>query len=445
MMHFGRLIGKISLGVAAIVGTITFGSNVASAQNDSAQANADWARWRGPTGNGVAPASNSVPLTWSNSENVVWKVKIPGRGHSSPMIHNGRIYLATADEDAGTQSVLCLDQARGDQLWATVCNTGGLPRKIHAKNTHASATVAIVGNHVIAVFNHHDAIHAIALNFQGNAVWKQKVGPYRPDHAFGYGASPVVAGDLVIVNNENKSQGGMVAYVAATGEEKWRVPRKLPAGYQSQQGMKTSYSTPVVADIGGSLQVLLSGLNHIASYDPQTGQERWKCPVSWDVSCGTMVWDESTNGVFASGGYPTKETLAINADGSGEKRWSTPVKCYEQSLIVVGSHVYGQAEGGIIYCWNAADGKVAWRHRFEGPESASPVAVGDAIFFTNEKGRTLVLKANPKKLEKLAVNQLGDEAFASLAVSNDQIFARVADRSSGRRQEYLYCLGQKSE
>lgn len=146
--------------------------------------------------------------------------------------------------------------------------------------------------------------------------------------------------------------------------------------------------------------------------------------------------------VFASGGYPTKETLAVKADGSGEQVWSVPVKVYEQSLVVVDGYVYGQAEKGIIHCWSAADGSLQWRKRFEGPESASPVVIDGHILFTSEKGNTLVIKANPKKFQKVRVNHLGDSAFASLAISKDRIYTRVAKDEGGVRQEYLYCLGK---
>jgi len=188
--------------------------------------------------------------------------------------------------------------------------------------------------------------------------------------------------------------------------------------------------------------MFLSGANRITSYDPKTGQELWKCPASWDVSCGTMVWDESSDSVFASGGYPTQETLAIKADGSGKELWTKPVKCYEQSMIVVDGYLYGQAEKGIIYCWNVADGSLQWRERFEGPESASPIEIGNHIFFTSEKGNTLVIKANPEKFEKVRVNHLGDSTFASMAICNDRIYTRVAKNEAGRLQEYLYCLGK---
>lgn len=430
--------------IVATLGPTTLLSTLLSTLNaqNVVEQESDWSRWRGPMGNGMVDSSNDIPLTWSETDNVVWKVKIPGRGHSSPMIANGRIFLTSADKEQQMQAVICLDQKTGKQKWSQVVNEGGLPAEIHAKNTHASPTVAIAGNRILAVFNHHDAVHATCFDFNGKQIWQKKIGDYASHYAFGYGSSPIAVGDLFIVSNENKIDSAIVALDAESGEQRWRAERKLPAGYETANGLTTSYSTPVVADIGGAMQMLISGGNRITSYNPQTGEELWKCPASWDVSCGTMVWDEFSNSVIASGGYPTQETLAIKADGSGERIWTTPVKCYEQSLIVVNGYVYGQAEKGIIHCWNAADGTLQWRERFEGPESASPVALGEHIFFTSEKGKTLVIKANPEKFEKVGVNHLGDSAFASMAICNDRIYTRVAKNEDGQLQEYIYCLGK---
>ena len=192
----------------------------------------EWARWRGPNGNGIVDASNDVPLTWSESENVVWKVKVPGRGHSSPMIVDGKIFLTTADKKAETQSVVCFDQDTGKRLWSKVVNEGGFPPKIHGKNTHASSTVAVADNRVFAVFYHHDSVHGTCLDFDGNQIWQKKIGDYDPDFPFGYGSSPITVGDKFIVSSESKKDSAITAFDVETGEIRWSVERKLPKGYK---------------------------------------------------------------------------------------------------------------------------------------------------------------------------------------------------------------------
>lgn len=404
-------------------------------------ANQDWARWRGPSGDGVALESNKVPTQWSESQNVIWKTKVPGRGHSSPIIRDGKIFLTTADENKQTHSVLCYDQKTGKQLWSQMVSSGGFPARIHPKNTQASPTVALNGDRLLAVFNHHNAVHAYCLNTEGKKLWQKEVGKYVSNFAFGFGASPIAHKDTFIVTNENKTDSAMIALRAENGDQVWRIERGLPKGYRSNQNLTTSYSTPVIADIAGKSQMLISGINHIASYNPDTGQENWKTPATWDVSCGTMVWDADLETVFASGGFPTQQTLAVKADGSGKKIWDNRTKCYEQSLVVVDGYVYAQAERGTIYCWDGKSGEVQWEQRERGPESAAPVVVGDNIYFTNETGTTLVIKATPDEYVQVSKNQLGDVSFASFAVCNDRIFTRIANTGDGKRQEWLYCLG----
>ena len=141
----------------------------------------------------------------------------------------------------------------------------------------------------------------------------------------------------------------------------------------------------------------MSGGQQVAGYDPETGAVLWKTPAQWVTSCGTMVWDG--NLVFASGGFPAQQTLAIRADGSGQIVWQNPVKVYEQSMIVVDGYLYAQAEKGIVYCWRCSDGKEMWSARTKGPESASPVLAGGNLYFTNELGTTFVIKPDPKAVQ----------------------------------------------
>ena len=149
--------------------------------------------------------------------------------------------------------------------------------------------------------------------------------------------------------------------------------------------------------------------------------------------------------VFASGGYPAKETLAVNSK-NGTVVWRNKTKVYEQSLLVVDGYVYAHAENGVLYCWRAADGKEMWKSRFskkKQAQSVSPVLASGNIYFTAENGETVVIKLNPKALEIVARNQLGDLAFATPAFCDNRIYARVGDSTTGEDHQWLYCLGQK--
>ncbi|MEQ8791338.1 MAG: PQQ-binding-like beta-propeller repeat protein [Pirellulaceae bacterium] len=392
----------------------------------------DWRWWRGPQFNGVAAEGQSPPTTWSDAENVVWKTPVPGRGHSSPVVVGSRVLLTTCDESSETQSVLCFDRSTGEEKWKREVNRGGLPR-VHNKNTHASPTVACDGERIYASFAHHDAVHVVALTLEGQPVWQKTIGPFQPQqYKYGYAPSPLLYESLVIVAVDYDQGGYLTALKQADGEPAWRAPRPK----------RTSYSSPVVAHVGGRDQLLISGGELVASYDPQNGRPLWSVNATTSATCGTMVWDGDL--VFASGGYPQAGTFAIRADGSGSIVWQNREKCYEQSMLAHDGYLYAVNDTGIAYCWKADDGTEMWKTRLGGPVSASPVLADGNIYIPNERGTMFVFRAIPRQYEAVSQNQLGDEAFATPAFCGGQVFARVADSSGGRRQEMLYCLGRQN-
>lgn len=389
----------------------------------------DWPWWRGPNRNGVADASQKVPVEWSETQNVIWKVPIPGRGHSSPTVVGDRIYLATADRARQVQGVIALNRTTGKPIWNTKVSQGGLP-KTHRKNTHASPTIACDGERLFAAFHHDDKLTLSALNLEGKPVWEKTVGSYSPKiYEYGYAPSPLLYDALVIIAADYEKGGYLVAYNREDGKEVWRQDRPK----------KYSFSSPVVASVAGRDQLLLSGCELVASYDPQTGKLLWSTPGTTMATCGTMVW--SGDLVVASGGYPKSETICVKADGSKEVVWRNGQKCYEQSMIVQDGHVYAVTDRGIGLCIRIADGRVMWQQRLRGPVSASPVSVGDTIYQPIEDGTTFVFKANPERFEPVAQNKLGQEAFATPVICGNRIYIRTANSERGRRQEYLYCLG----
>lgn len=391
---------------------------------------ADWPWWRGPSRNGIAPET-TAPVTWSETENVVWKASIPGRGHSSPTVIGERIVLATADEAAGQQSVLCLDRSSGKQLWLTTLHTGGLPTSgMHPKQTHATCTVAADGERLFVAFLNSGRIHASALDMEGNTLWQTELGEFSPK--FGYAPSPVIFREFVIFACDNGGGGFLASVHRKTGKLHWRKKRSNAS----------TYSSPVIAEVAGKSQLLISGGDQVASYDPLTGEENWSCEGTTEATCGTMVWDGDL--VFASGGYPGRETLAVKADGSGTVVWRNEVKCYEQSMLATGGYLYAVNDDGIAFCWEAATGRERWKKRLGGPVSASPVLAGGNIYLSNESGKTFVFEANPERFVSVATNQLGEEAFATPTIVGGRIYARVASFAGQDRRETLYCLGSAS-
>ena len=186
---------------------------------------------------------------------------------------------------------------------------------------------------------------------------------------------------------------------------------------------------------------MLSGNEQVRAYHPDTGALLWSAPGASTTTSGTVVTDGVR--VLSAGGFPQKATVC--ADPSGKEIWRNNKGSYEQSMLVHEGFVYTLTDSGVAYCWRISDGEEMWGQRLKGPVSASPVLVGDVIYQTNEAGLTYVFKAQPGGFELLAENQLGDEAFATLAICGDRIYTRVATRpEGGARTEWFYCIGEGS-
>ncbi|HMO14331.1 MAG TPA: PQQ-binding-like beta-propeller repeat protein [Pirellulaceae bacterium] len=401
-------------------------------QSSSSQTNTesnDWAYWRGPNRNGIAPSPQSPVTEWGEEKNVIWRTKLPGRGHGSPTIFGDHIYLAAGD--AGTESLrlLCLHRLNGQMIWEKEIHRGGFRRNLHANNSHASGTVSCDGERLYAAFEHDGSIHVYVFNLAGELIWKRTVGQYKAHYPFGFGGSPLVCQAMVCVAGET-DHGCLVAYRAADGREMWRVKQDFTYGYAS----------PIVTTIEGRELLLMSGGNRVTAYDPLGGREIWSVPTKWRVACGTMVWDG--NMVFASGGFPDQQTLGIDAV-NGKLIWENGVKCYEQSLLAHNGYVYGISDRKIAYCWRAADGQEMWKERLisgsnRGGVSASPILANGMIYASVEDGTTFVFKADPTRFELIAQNQLGDSAFATPTIVDSKIYLRIGEK----QQEWMYCIGQ---
>ena len=390
----------------------------------------DWPWWRGPSRNGIA-TDTPVPVKLSDSDNLVWKVPVPGRGHCSPIVVGQRVFLTTADELKKIHYVVAFDRSSGKQLWLKEVSKGGFPARNHKNNTEASPTIASDGERLIATFYHHDKVEAIALNFDGEIEWRQAVCAFHPrTFEYGYGPSPLLFRDKVIVSAEYDGNSFITALERTSGDRAWKIPRPPII----------SFSSPVVAHVAGKDQMFISGTDRVVSYNPVDGKLLWSTSGTSLATCGTMVWDGDI--VFASGGFPKPETLAVKADGSGKVLWRNNQKCYEQSMLAYNGYLYGLTDGGVMFCWRGTDGQEMWKHRLTGPVSASPVLAGGNIYWANELGTLYVFKPTPERFELVAQNQIGTDSFPSPAICGGQIFLRVGTTSPEGRREMLYCFSQ---
>ncbi len=388
----------------------------------------EWRQWRGPNGNGTAAADAAPPLTWSETENVKWKAHVPGRGLSSPVVVGDLVIVTTAEGDG--QFVLAYARSDGLLRWKERAHEGGLPERLHQKNSAATPTPASDGRNLYAAFHNSGRVFLTAISLQGGRLWQRDAGPYECDYGFGYAPSPTLHGDKIVVSSEFAADGWLAAFRTGDGADLWRTERRV----------KTSYSSPIVARVAGREQILLSGAAKVSGYDPADGRLLWQVDGCTAATCGTMVWNEDT--VFASGGFPNKETVAVRLDGTPRVAWKNGDKSYEQSLLYHDGHLYSFNDGGIAHCWDAATGEEKWKMRLGGPVSASPVFAGGRIYAMNERGITHVFAPNPGQFTKLAENTLGDEGFATPVFVGGQVFIRTATNSGGR-MEWLYCLEER--
>lgn len=388
----------------------------------------DWPWWRGPSRNGVAASGQKPALKWSETENVLWKAPVPGRGHGSPTIVGDRVFLATADVANQAQAVLCFERRTGKQLWQTVVHQGGFEKKGNAKATLASATVACDGRRIFINFLNGGAVFTTALGVDGKQIWQTKITDFVTHQ--GFGSSPALYESLVIVSADNKGTGAIAALDRATGKIVWKHERpQVP-----------NYTSPIILNVDGKEQLLFTGCDLVSSFEPLTGKKLWEFKGSTTECVTSTVTDGQC--IFTSGGYPRNHLAAIKADGSGKVVWENNSRVYVPSLLVKDGCLYGVLDAGMATCWKSDTGVEKWKGRLGGTFSASPVLVDDLIFAANEAGKTFILKANPENFEIVAENQLGDEVFATPAICGSRIYMRVAESKKGDRQEWLYCIGK---
>jgi outer membrane protein assembly factor BamB len=387
----------------------------------------DWPWWRGPHRNGIAPPNQKPPMKWNETDNVRWKTPVPGRGHGSPIVVGEQVFLATADHEREVQAVLCYQRLTGKLLWQTDVHKGGFETKGNKKSSLASSTPACDGRRVFINFLHDGAIYTTALGLGGTKLWQTKITDYVIHQ--GYGSSPAVYQGLVIVSGDNKGGGAIAALERATGKIVWKQERpKMP-----------NYASPIILNAAGRDQLLFTGCDLVAGFDPLSGKKLWETPGSTTECVTSTVTDGRL--IFTSGGYPKSHMSAVRADGSGKVVWENKTKVYVPSLLAYAGHLYGVLDNGIAVCWKCTTGKEVWRGDLGGSFSASPVLVGEHIYATSEAGRTFIFNATPARLDLLAENQLEGEVVATPAICGSRIYMRIAVNANGRRQEMLCCLG----
>jgi outer membrane protein assembly factor BamB len=394
-----------------------------------------WPEFRGPTGQGHYQ-DGKLPVTWNSTKNIAWKREIPGRGWSSPVVFDGKIYLTTAvpltDGGPNDQSLraLCLDAVTGRTVWEKEVfrEDGATAPPVHIKNSHASATPVVGGNKLYVHFGHQGTA---CLDLSGNILWQNRSLHYNPVH--GNGGSPILVDNLLIFSCDGGDQAFVAALEASTGKLRWKTERSVEAD------RRFSFSTPLLITVNGRKQLISPSSRAVYAYDPETGKEIWL--VRYD---GYSVIPRPVCGhglVFISTGYNAPSLLAIRPDGRGDITdthiaWRTNHAApHAPCPLLVGEELYMVSDNGIASCLDAKTGRRHWgEQRIGGTYSASPIDADGKIYFLSEQGTGIVIKAG-RRYEKLASNALEESALASYAAADGALFIRT--------QNHLYRIETK--
>ena len=385
----------------------------------------DWPTFRGPTGQGHS-SEQGLPLEWSESDNIVWKTPVPGRGWSSPVVADGRVWLTTATADgAGSLRLLAYEVDTGREILNVEVFGVDETTLLNPKNSLASPTPVIDGDRV---YVHFGADGTAALTTDGEVVWATRF-PHVTQH--GNGGSPVLYGGRLILSVDGYDTAFVVALDARTGEERWRTARRQP--------ISQAYSTPLVIRVGDRDQLFSIGAFRATAYDPDTGAELWE--VSYPDGFSNVAAPAFGHGmVYVATGFQVPSLLAVRADGRGDVTGTHTAWTLRRgapltpSPLLVGDELYIVSDGGIATCLDARTGVTHWRQRLGGNFSASPVFADGRIYFQSEEGVTTVV-APGTAYRELATSRLDGLTLASMAVADGSLYIRTHD--------HLYRIGEQ--
>lgn len=374
----------------------------------------DWPWWSGPNRNFESSEKN-IPVSFGEDENCSWKYSFPGEGHASPIVVSGNVFIAIANLESKTKSLLCLDRETGKKKWDCELHKGRFMHT-HGKNSQASSTPASDGQRVFTAFMFDNGIQVSAVDFNGKVLWQKSAGSFSSRH--GYGSSPIIYRSLVIVAGDNPGSGFITAFDRESGEIVWRINR----------ANESSYATPSIVKLNGSEQLLISGASKVHAYDPVTGDTLWSTQGPAQTTANTLASDGKL--IFAGGGYPEKRFYCIDAE-SRSIVWQTNLKSYVPSPVLAGKQVVIPQDGGIVSSFAKENGELTWKIRLGQDVSGSGVLVRNHLYIGGENGTLFVIDLNDSG-KIVSKNRLDSRIMSTPAICGNQLFVRTA--------QTLYCF-----
>ena len=403
-MMYCRSVLPVVFGLALTFTGLAFGQN--------------WPRFRGPNGAGVSEAT-TIPVRWT-TEDYHWRVELPGIGYSSPVVWGDRVVVTSAEEEDATQRIGCLRTSDGGLIWKRDFPSTTHPK--HRFNCYASSTPALDADHVYYCFATPEKYTVIALTqSEGREVWRRDLGPFESQH--GFGASPMLFDDLVILPDEQDGESSVVALDRTTGEIRWRAKRRTA---------KAAFATPCLYQPEtGPPQLILSSWAHgIGSLDPRTGKPNWEQAVfkyrvvgSPAIAAGLIFGYCGTGGVgrqmFAV--RPGNPATGAKSEIAYEVQGSLPYVC---TPVAYGNLLFAWFDRGVVTCLDAPTGEIVWRERIGGDYFGSPVRVGDRLYCISREGEMVVLAA-AREFQELARIDLEERSNSTPAIADGVMYLRT--------------------
>lgn len=396
----------------------------------------NWGHWRGPRGNGAA-VNASPPTEWSKTRNVKWKVELPGRENSSPVVWENQVFVSTAAPTDGKIAgglpalefkVLCFDRNDGKLLWQQTATVAAPHEGTHPTNGFASASPCTDGKQVYVHFGSR-GLFCYAMN--GDLKWKREdFGKMETLNGFGEGSSPTLEGDKILVPWDHRGPSALYALDKLTGKTIWKADRDEP----------TCWATPLVVEYGGRKQVVMNGQKFARSYDLDTGKELWRCGGQTLRPAASPVADNGL--VFVGSGFQGAFLGAFRLNGEGDIKGSDKVAWVinhdtpdiASPLLSSGRLYFHKGKSGQLTCVDAATGKPHYTaSRIQGLDTmyASPIAAGGHVYLTARNGTTVVIK-DADELSVVATNTVEETVGATPAPVDNELFIRG--------EKHLFCI-----
>ena len=381
-----------------------------------------WPEFRGPSGDGHSDATG-LPVTWSETENIAWKVPVHDRGWSSPVVRDGRIWMTTATADGLDMFVLCVDLASGKILLDRKLFTNETVPEIHDLNSYASPTPVLEQGRVYVHFGVYGTACLDATS--GETIWQRR--DIHCDHDRGPGSSPIVFGNLLIFHMDGIDVQYVIALDKTTGKTVWKTDRSIDLS-ELRPDVRKAFSTPTVIESAGRLQMISTGAQGTYAYDPTTGEELWRIRAKGFSNVARPLFVRGL--VLVNTAFSKAQLWAVRPDGRGDVTethvvWTStkgiPIK---PTPVVVDDLVFMADDNGVASCLELESGEIVWQERWGGRYSASPIyADGRIYFFSEDEAATVIEPA--RQAVVLATNQLDAGFMASPAVVGRAIILRT--------------------